>query len=164
MNIEQAFVKCNEMERVVEIVKERLNGRLKDIHLCDPIDVLDSYDTILANDIKRKIAVSSSKSEWIAIVESKEVNDYAMLMQLSKELQTEVLAVFQYDVTGEWGYVEMFGGKVMGSYFSEEDDEMEDLLGSKLSQKKIFQPLYMFSEVVRERGNGWYIIQRITKD
>ena len=48
----------------------------------------------------------------------------------------------------------------MGSYFSEEDDEMEDLLGSKLSQKKICQPLYMFREVVRERGNGWYIIQR----
>ena len=159
MNIEQAFVKCNEMERVVEIIKERLNGRLKDIHLCDPIDVLDSYDTILANDIKRKIAVSSSKGGWTAIIESKEVNDYAMLMQLSKELQTEVLAVFQYDVMGAWGYVEMVEGKVMESYFSEEDDEIEDLLDSKLNQKKICQPLYMFREVVKERGNGWEIVQ-----
>ena len=162
MNIEQAFVKCTEMESVVEIIGERLNGGLKDIHLCDPIDVPDSYETILANDVKRKIAVSSSKSGWIAIVESKEVNDYAMLMQLSKKLQTEVLAVIQYDVTGAWGYVEIFGGKVMESYFSEEDDEMEDLLGSKLSQKKICQPLYTFREVVRERGNDWYIIQHIT--
>ena len=161
MNIEQAFVKCTEMESVVEIIGERLNGRLKDIYLTDPMDVPDSYDTILANDIKRKIAVSSSKSEWIAIVESKEVNDYAMLMQLSKELQTEVLAVFQYDVMGAWGYVEMVEGKVMESYFSEEDDEIEDLLDSKLNQKKICQPLYMFREVVRERGNGWDIVQRV---
>ena len=160
MNIEQAFVKCTEMESVVEIIGERLNGRLKDIYLTDPMDVPDSYDTILANDIKRKIAISSSKNEWIAIVESKEVNDYAMLMHLSRKLRTEVFAVFQYDIAGAWGYVEMFGGKVMDSYFSEEDDEMEDLLGSKLSQKKICQPLYMFREVVRERGNGWYIVQR----
>lgn len=117
MNIEQAFVKCDEMEKVVGIIRERLSGRLKNVHLCEPIDVPDSYDTILTNDVKRKIAVSSSKNGWIAIIESKEVNDYAMLMQLSKELQTEVLAVIQYDVTGAWGYVEMFGGKVMESYF-----------------------------------------------
>lgn len=161
MNIEQAFVKCDEMEKVVGIIRERLSGRLKDIYLYDPIDVPDSYDTILANDIKRKIAVSSSKGGWTAIIESKEVNDYAMLMQLSKELQTEVLAVFQYDVTGAWGYVEMVEGKVMESYFSEEDDEIEDLLDSKLNQKKICQPLYMFREVVRERGNGWDIVQRV---
>lgn len=163
MNIEQAFVKCTEMKSVVEIVNERLNGRLKDIYLTDPMDVPDSYDDVLANDAKRKMAVSSSKGGWIAIIESKEVNDYAMLMQLSKELQTEVFSVFQYDTAGAWGYVEMFAGKVIESYFSEEDDEIEDLLDSKLKQKKICHPypFYMFREVVRERGNGWDIVQRV---
>ena len=72
MNVEQAFIKSTETGRVVEVAKERLNGRLKDIRLCYQMDVPDSYDEVLADDVKRKIAVSSSKNCWIAIVESKE--------------------------------------------------------------------------------------------
>lgn len=159
MNIELAFMKSVENGRVVEMVNERLNGSLRDIRLCSQIDVPDSYDAILANDAKRKVAISSSRNGWIAIIESKEVNDYAMLLQLSKEFQTEVLAVLQSDVTGAWGYVEMFEGKVVKNYFSEEDDEIEDLLEEKLDEKEICIPLYMFREVVRERGNGWDIVQ-----
>ena len=159
MNIEQAFIKSAETERVVEVVKERLNGRLRDIRLCYQMALPDSYDEILANNAKRKIAVSSSKDGWITIIESKEVNDYSLLIQLSEELQTEVLAVIQYDVTGAWGYAKILEGKVVESYFSEEDDEIEDLLDNKLKEKKIYQPLYMFREVVKERGNGWEIVQ-----
>ena len=75
MNIEQAFIKSAETERVVEVVKERLNGRLRDIRLC-----------------------------------------YQMAMQ-------------RY-----------------------------------LNEKKIYQPLYIFREVVRERGNGWEIVQARNND
>ena len=164
MNVEQAFIKSAETGRVVEVVKERLIGRLKDIRLCYQMDVPDSYDEVLADDVKRKIAVSSSKNGWIAIVESKEVNDYNLLIQLSKELQTEVLAVIQYDVTGAWGFVDILEGNVIESYFSEEDDEIEDLLDNKLKQKKICQSLYMFREVVKERGNGWEIVQTRNND
>lgn len=95
MNIELAFIKSTENERVVEMVNERLNGRLRDIRLCIQMDVPDSYESILANEEKRKVAISSSKNGWIAIIESKEVNDYAMLLQLSIELETEVLAIIQ---------------------------------------------------------------------
>ncbi|MDE7284012.1 MAG: hypothetical protein K2N85_10600 [Lachnospiraceae bacterium] len=164
MNVEQAFIKSAETGRVVEVVKERLIGRLKDIRLCYQMDVPDSYDEVLADDVKRKIAVSSSKNGWIAIVESKEVNDYTLLIQLSKELQAEVLAVIQYDVTGAWGFVDILEGNVIESYFSEEDDEIEDLLDNKLKQKKICQSLYMFREVVKERGNGWEIVQTRNND
>ncbi len=158
MNVEQSFIKSTEKGRIIEIIEERLNGRLKDVRLCYPINVPDSYSAILANDEKRKIAVSSPQNGWVALIESKEVNDYALLLQLSKELQTEALAVIQSDITGAWGYVEMLEGKVTESYFSEEDDEIEDLLETKLNQKKICQPLYLFREVVRERGNGWDIV------
>lgn len=159
MNIELAFIKSTENERVVEMVNERLNGRLRDIRLCIQMDVPDSYESILANEEKRKVAISSSKNGWIAIIESKEVNDYAMLLQLSIELETEVLAIIQSDVTGEWGYVEMFEGKVIRDYFSEEDDNIEDLLDEKMNEKGIDIPLYMFREVVREKGKGWDIVQ-----
>lgn len=159
MNIESAFVKSVDVGRIVRIVNERLNGNLKDISLCNEIEVPDSYDEILANNVKRKVAISASKNGWIAIIESKEVNDYAMLIQLSKDLHTEVLAVIQSDVTGAWGYVEIIEGKVIKSYFSEEDDDIESLLDNKLNEKEICIPLYMFREAVRERGNGWNIVQ-----
>ena len=159
MNIELAFIKSTENERVVEMVNERLNGRLRDIRLCIQMDVPDSYESILANEEKRKVAISSSKNGWIAIIESKEVNDYAMLLQLSIELETEVLAIIQSDVTGEWGYVEMFEGKVIRDYFSEEDDNIEDLLDEKMNEKGIDIPLYMVRKVVREKGKGWDIVQ-----
>ena len=119
----------------------------------------DSYDAILANEVKRKVAISSPRNGWIAIIESKEVNDYAMLLQLSKKFQTEVLAILQSDVAGAWGYVEMFKGKVIKNYFSEEDDEIEDLIDEKMNEKGIDIPIYMFREVIREKGEGWDIVQ-----
>ncbi len=159
MNIELAFIKSVEYGKVVELVNERLNGSLRDIRFCSQMDVPDSYDAILANDVKRKVAISSSRNGWIAIIESKEVNDYAMLLQLSKEIQTEVLAILQSDVAGAWGYVEMFEGKVIKTYFSEEDDEIEDLIDEKMNEKRIDIPIYMFREVIREKGKGWDIVQ-----
>ena len=83
MNVEQSFIKSTEKGRIIEIIEERLNGRLKDVRLCYPINVPDSYSAILANDEKRKIAVSSPQNGWVALIESKEVNDYALLFQLS---------------------------------------------------------------------------------
>ena len=159
MNIELAFIKSVENGRIVERVNERLNGSLRDIRFCSQMDVPNSYDAILANDVKRKVAISSSRNGWIAIIESKEVNDYAMLLQLSKEFQTEVLAILQSDVTGAWGYVEMLEGKIIKNYFSENDDEIEDLINEKMNEKRIDIPLYMFREVIGEKGKGWDIVQ-----
>ena len=160
MNVEQAYIKSIDFESIIRIVEERLNGALKELHLYSKMEVPDSYDTILADDIKRKVAVSAPQNGWMTIIESKEVNDYTMLCQISKELQTEVLAVVQSDITGSWGFVEFSNGEVINSYFSEEDDNIEDLLEKKLNEKDILGPLYMFREVVREKGNGWNIVQK----
>lgn len=159
MNVEQAYIKSIEKERIIEIAKERLNGDLRDMRLCKQVGIPDSYEACLANNLKRKIAISSPKKGWITIIEAKEVNDYAMLLYISKELQTEVLAVLQSDAVGAWGYVEMLSGEVVKSYFSEEDDDIEELLDEKMKEKEIAEPLYMFREVVREKENGWEIVQ-----
>lgn len=163
MNVEVAYIKSAEVERVIKIAEERLKGNLDDIYSGYQIEVPDSYDTILAKDDKRKIAISAPRNGWISIIESKEANDYAMLLHVSKELQTEVLAVLQYDTTGAWGFVEIFQGVVKNSYFSEEDDDIEDLLESKLEEKSIFESLYMFREVVREKEKHWDIVQKPKK-
>lgn len=129
----------------------------KDICLNNQIGELDSYNVFLANDIKRKIAISSPQKGWITIIESKEINDYTLLLQISKELQTEVLTIIQSDAVGAWGFVEILEGKVVKSYFSEDDDEIEDLLSRKLKEKGIGEHLYMFRKVVRERD--WDVVQ-----
>lgn len=160
MNIELAFIKGNETDKIVNIVNERINGYLKCTYSdsCQ-IEVPDSYESILANDKKRKVAISTYDKDWIAVIESKEVNDYAMLLHISNVLKTEVVAIIQSDVIGAWGYVEIYQGKIVNSYFSEEDDEIEELIDGKLEEKKITIPIYMFREVVREKENGWDIVQ-----
>ena len=92
-----------------------------------------------------------------------EVNDYAMLLHLSKELQTEVLAIVQSDVTGSWGYVEIFAGQVIKNYFSEDDENIEYLIDEKMNEKGIDTPIYMFREVVRENGKGWNISKKVQR-
>jgi len=163
MNIEQAFIKHSEQEKVVEIVEERLNGKLKDEHFF-VMEIPDSYDAILANNKKRKVAVSPSDNGWITVIESKEVNDYTMLMLISKELNTEVVAITQSDVVGAWGYVEINNGQVNRSYFSEDDEDIENLMEQKLKEKNIANILYMFREVVRKKDSGWKIIQLQNSD
>lgn len=159
MNVEQAYIKSTEDERVAEIARKRLNGEIKDICLNDQIGELDSYNVFLANDMKRKIAISSPKKGWITVIESKEINDYTLLLQISKDLQTEVLAIMQSDAAGAWGFVEILEGEVVKNYFSYDDDEIEDLLSRKLEEKEIMESIHMFREVVKERGKGWEIVQ-----
>lgn len=95
MNIEVAYVRKNNNESISEIIERRLCGVLEDPRIPDGVDIPDSYEVFLANNEKRKVAVSAPVNGWITVIESKEVNDYAMLFEISKELQTEVIAIVQ---------------------------------------------------------------------
>lgn len=161
MNIEQAYIKSEKVEQVTRIVERRLNGDLQDVRLSEQIKIPDSYEVFLANNEKRKIAISNSRNCWITIVESKEVNDYAMLLKISEELMTDVLAIAQYDSIGAWGYVEMKSGKVIKSYYSEEDDNIEDSIEQKKGKMRISESMYLFKDVVCKRDGGWNVIQKI---
>lgn len=161
MNIEQAFVKTDNISKVKDVVKKRLNSNPDTSGLQPDVGLPSSYDAILAKEQKRKIAISELKDEWVSILESKEVNDYKMLLEISKELNCEVIVIVISDVTGEWGFSELCSGTVLNSYFSEDDDDIEGLIGSKLRDKKIKLPLCMFREVASRKIAGWSII---TKD
>ena len=157
MNIEQAYIKCNDIEKAIAIVKQRLSGKLPDIAFDKQLSDFDSYNTMLTDNSKRKVALSISKNGYITIIESKEVNDNALLLYMSKELNTDVLTVIQSDITGTWGFIEMSKGMVIRSYLSEDDDEIEDFINSKLEEHSIGEPLYMFREVVK--NVDWNIIK-----
>lgn len=159
MDIEIAFIKCSKEKMVVDIVDDRLNGPIKDLQNYFEIEVPDSYDTILKNDNKRKIAISNNINGWITLIESKEVNDYVLLMKISEEINTEVFAIVQSDIIGAWGYVDFNKGKVVDSYFSEDDEDIELLIESKMKERNIDNDICMFREVVLKKDSGWEIIQ-----
>lgn len=159
MNVEQAFIKYDEQHKVIDIVDERINGAFKDEHFDLNSDIPDSYESILANDLKRKVSISPAENGWIAVLESNEVNDYTLLIQISQLLQTEVIAVVQADTVGEWGYVEINNGLVTNFYFSEEDDDIEILINKKLCEKRINSQLHLFREAVKFVHLGWRIIK-----
>ena len=161
MNVEQAYVKSTHKEDIIRILELRLNSKPEEVAIQIDVGLPSSYDTIIAKDLKRKIAVSNPSNGWISILESKEINDYKVLLQLSKDLNTKVLALVISDVIGAWGFAEFIDGKVVESYFSEEDDEIEDFIANKLKEKGIDIPMYMFREVVSKKAEGWSIIKKL---
>jgi len=159
MIIEQAFVKTDNLLNIEEIILSRL------INPPDPpgqqpeVGLPNSYDVSLAGDEKRKVAVSEVVNGWVSIIESKEVNDYKMLLNISKSLTTEVYAIMLYDTTGSYGFCLMINGKVVESRFSEEDDEMLEQIHYLINTKDISLPICKFSHVASRQIAGWKLLR-----
>lgn len=157
MNVEQSYIKYNETADIEKIIRNRLTGEKYVPKENVDFGVPNSYQVLLAEEPKRKVAISKPSNSWISVLESKEVNDYEMLLFISKELNTKILSIIQSDVTGTWGYVQMENGKVVSSYIGE-DDDVEYLIEKELEENGITTPIYMFREVVRD--NNWKILDR----
>ena len=160
VNIELAYVKSDNTECVFQIVQKRLNGELAGLSFPKGILMPDSYSLFLANNEKRKIAVSRPINGWITLIESKEVNDYALLFELSKELKKSVVAIVQSDVIGAWGYAQMSSGEIIHSYFSEEDDDIEGLVDGIRTNHGITCPILFFRDAVKQDKEGWVIAKK----
>lgn len=160
MNIEQAFVNTNNLDIVKTIVERRLNGDLQNLKIDYSVKAGDSYDAFLANDKKRKVAISLEHNGWITILESKEVNDYTMLIEISKETESNVVAIMQYDSVGAWGYVVINKGMIVENYFSEEDDDYENMIAEIMNERKINNYLLLFREIFQIKNEKWIIIER----
>lgn len=160
MNIEQAFINFDNPNIVKSIVERRLNGDLKELKYNYNIELNDSYDVFLKNDNKRKIAISPEKDGWITIIESKEVNDYTMLIEISKETESEVVAIQQYDSVGAWGYVLINKGEMVDSYFSEDDYDYENMIFDKMKTKGINNVLLLFREVIQMKDENWMFVKK----
>ena len=159
MNIEQAFIKSQNPFEVIVHIENRLKFGPETGEVLK-IEVPDSYNSIIAKDSKRKIAVSGSTGGWISVLESKEVNDYGMLLNLSKELCTDVICVVISDVTGSCGFVEFNNGEIINGVFYEYKNDIERFINSILYKKGITIPLLMFKEVFADKDNGWAICKR----
>ncbi len=159
MNIELSYIRCENIDKVVDLVERRLNGNLREITAQIPEEIPDSYEVYLQNNKKRKVAVSQPKEGWITVVESKEVNDYTMLLAISKELNTDVISLAQYDTVGTWGYVEIHSGNIKNCYFSDEDDAIEELITQIRNKNNITESMTLFREAVQKKEGEWKVIQ-----
>lgn len=160
MNIEQAFINFDNPNIVKSTVERRLNGDLKELRYNYNIELNDSYDVFLKNNNKRKIAISPEKDGWITVIESKEVNDYTMLIEISKETKTEVVAIQQYDSVGAWGYVLINKGEIVESYFSEDDYDYENMIFDKMKTKGINNVLLLFREAIQMKDENWMFVKK----
>lgn len=155
MNIEIAYIKSQDGQKISEIISQRLSGQLN-IQMEYSIELPSSYNEYLEGDSKRKVLVSPENNGWITIIESKEYNDYDLLIHLSKELDTEILAIVQFDSIGAGGYAVFKQGNVEESYFSEEDEDIEECIEQKLTEREIQLPIPLFRECVR--GKNWIFV------
>jgi len=160
MNVEQAFIKTNNVTQLIECIKSRIVSAPDEFGTQPDVGLPNSYDSILAVEQKREIAISEEKNGWVSILESKEVNDYKMLLEISLVLDTELIAIVVSNVTASCGFVEMKNGKVIESYFSEDEEDFEGFIFSKLMKKGIDTPVCMFREVASKKIPGWQVISK----
>lgn len=160
MNVEQAFIKTDNLKAIKDEVFKRLSSIPDKKGVQPDVGLPSSYDSILINEPKRKIAISEVTNEWVSILESKEVNDYKMLLDISKELNAEVIAIVLSDITASCGFAEIKNGNVIDSFFSEDEEDFEGIVKNKLSNKGIEIPICMFREVASRKISGWEILTK----
>lgn len=162
MNVEMFFIKTNSRDSLITILRERLNTPPDPAGKQPDWGLPASYDSVLLNEQKRKIAVSPNIGGWFSAIESKEVVDFALLQKISEQLRTDIIAIQLSEITGCCGYSYCENGKIIDSYFSEEDEDPLGTLLEYLKSHSISHSILMFREVVNLRSQGWSIVSAKT--
>jgi hypothetical protein len=160
MNVEMFFVKADYREDLMACIADRLRGFADPPNSQPDWGLERSYDVLLANEAKRKVAVSLPQDGWVAAIESKEVLDFALLQMISERLGTEVIACQLADVTGSCGYARCRSGQLVESRSCETDDDPLATLRAHLRERSVPHDLLTFREAVQRRSAGWEILQR----
>ena len=83
-----------------------------------------------------------------------------MLIEISKETESEVFTIQQYDSVGAWGYVLINKGEIVDSYFSEDDYDYEYMIYDKMKTKGINNVLLLFREVIQMKDENWMFVKK----
>lgn len=158
LNVENLFVKCDDHTKVAAII---------DAHWGNPSPsaqpdwgLPSSFETLLAKETKRKIALSSPRDGWVALVESKEVVDFSLASALSEQLDTTVLVIQIAEASGAAGYASVFRGQVLESSFNWEDDDPLATVRGALKTYKVPYDATLFREAVQKASEGWSVKQK----
>lgn len=159
MNTQVFYVRSDDRDTVVDLIAARLAAPADAPGQQPSWGLQSSYDTWLAQEPKRKVAVSAVHDRWIAAVESKEVLDFEMLQAISIRLKAEVVACQLASTIDAWGYARSVGGQVTESEWHENDADPLNSLRLCLRRCAIPYDIMTFREAVGLRDAGWTIVQ-----
>ena len=158
MNVEMSFVQTDNRETLLAQVASRLKTPPDSPGKQPDWGLPSSYDVLLAPERRRKVAVSPMQSGWVALVESKEVIDFAFLQSIGDTLKASVVAIQVSDVVGACGHALYRTGVVQEKYFSEHDDNPLATARSYLKKIGIPFDILTFREAIQLRSTGWAIL------
>jgi len=158
LNVENVFVKCDDQVKVAEAVEAHLRNPLRPAQ--PDWGLPSSFEPLLAKETKRKVAISPPHDGWIAVVESKEVVDFALAQELSDKLGTSVLAIQLSEAVGAAGFASAMRGQVLESEFYEEDDDPFSTVKDTLRKYKVPFDAILFREAVQKVSEGWRVIRK----
>lgn len=157
LNTENIFIECADIARVSAAVEAYLKTPTSDSQ--PDWGLPSSFEPVLAKEKKRKIAISFPMGGWTALVESKEVVDFALAKRLSEICDAHILVIQISESSGSAGYALVKAGKLLGSQFYEEDEDPLNTIRRTLKKHGIlFEPV-----LFREAGRGhpdWTIKQK----
>ncbi|MGO8765030.1 MAG: hypothetical protein ACLQSR_07850 [Limisphaerales bacterium] len=151
-NVENLFIKCSDNSRVAEVIESHWRNSLRPLQ--PDWGLPSSFEPLLANEPKRKIAISPSREGWVALVESKQVVDFDLAKKLSEQLATTVLVIQLFEISGESGYASAEQGRVLESHFGENDDPLGSVREA-LKKYKVPFDVILFREAVLKSSEGW---------
>ena len=157
-NVENLFVKCDDQAKVVALVQThwRNSSPPAQPHWGLP----SSFEPVLAKEPKRKLAISPTRDGWVAVVESKEVIDFALANALSEKLETTVLAIQIAEAAGAAGYASVDRGQVLESNSKEDDDDPLSTVRGALTKYRVPFHVILFREAVQKISEGWCMKQK----
>jgi hypothetical protein len=153
LNVENLFVKCDDHNKVAELVDAYWRNPLPAAQ--PDLGLPSSFELLLAKETKRKLAISPPRDGWTALVESKEVVDFSLAKALSEKLDTTVLIVQVAEGSGMAGYASATRGQVLESKFNEQDEDPVATVRGVLRKYKVPFDVILFREAVQRTSEGW---------
>jgi len=158
LNTENLFVKSDDQAKIGEILRVYWQNVSQNSQ--PDWGLPSSFKPILEQEAKRKVAISSPKNGWIMVIESKEVVDFALAKLLSEKLNTTVLIIQLYEITGSAGYAAATRGQILESFFSEDHDMPLTLIQTMLRKYDVPFDATPFPEVFNSSSLGWIVSQQ----
>lgn len=158
LNVENLFVKCDDQAKVAELIEAHWRNPSQPAQ--PEWGLPSSFEPLLAKESKRKIVISPSRDGWVALIESKEVVDFALANALSEKLDTSVLAIQLSEASGAAGYASVVRGQVLESQFNEADDDPLSTVREALKKFKVPFDATLFREAVQRVSEGWSVKQK----
>lgn len=157
-NVENLFVRCSDFDRVANVVEAHWHDSSSTPQ--PDWGLPSSSGLLLAKEPKRKLGISAPLNGWVALVESKDVVDFALANTLSKSLDAIVIVIQLSESTGGVGYALVVSGKVMESEFHDEHNDPLAAVRDVLKKCAVRFDVIQFREVVPRRSQGWIMKQK----